>query len=200
MYLDLNTHVHNFYSTHTACLSYHPSHFHASTAATSYRYSDYAKVPDVVQGIKAALKEMPNVDLMSPFRIHFVALAETGLKITTVCYFATKSFDEFLYLQQIALLEVTRVVSECGATMTSVLHVDMNDPRPLPMNTVQAITRGVVSPVAAHNAPVQAREVDSVQITPAQFEEQDSTRNMNRSIEEPHRAAGGIDRPRGGSV
>lgn len=166
------------------------------------RYSDYAKVPDVVQGIKAALKEMPNVDLLSPFRIHFVALAETGLKITIVCYFATKSFDEFLYLQQIALLEVTRVVSECGATMTSVLHVDMNDPRPLPMDTVQAIARGVVSPpVVANSVPVPARGVDSVQVAPARFEEQDSRRaTNNRSIEESHQSAGGVSRPRGGNV
>lgn len=169
------------------------------------RYSDFPKVPEVVQGIKAALKDIPNVDLLSPFRVHFVELAETGLKITIVCYFATKSFDEFLYLQQIALLEVTRVVSETGATMTSVLHVDMNDmssPTPLPKASVQGLVRGVISPVSP-KAPVPTREVDSVHVAPALFEDQDSTVKINgssTSIEESNRAAGGASRPRGGTV
>lgn len=154
-------------------------------------------MPEVVQGIKAALKEMPNVDLLSPFRIHFVALAETGLKITIVCFFATKSFDEFLYLQQVALLEVTRVVSESGATMTSVLHVDINEPpAPLPMNTVHGIVRGVVSSHQVSDVPAQG----SVQVTPAHFEEQDMSSNINGSIDDINRASGGASRARGGSV
>ncbi|CAM9826748.1 unnamed protein product, partial [Ascophyllum nodosum] len=95
------------------------------------RYSDSPKIPEILQGIKAALKDVPNVDLLSPFRVHLVDFAETGLKINIVCYFATKSFDEFLYLQQLSLIEVTRVVQGAGATMTSVLYVDTTDPSPI---------------------------------------------------------------------
>ncbi|CAN0137040.1 unnamed protein product [Ectocarpus sp. 12 AP-2014] len=95
------------------------------------RYADAPKVAEILQGIKAALKDVPNIDLLSPFRVHLVDFAESGLKINVVCYFATKSFDEFLYLQQVALLEVTRVVQGANATMTSVLYVDMNNPAPI---------------------------------------------------------------------
>lgn len=95
------------------------------------RYADAPKVAEILQGIKTALKDVPNIDLLSPFRVHLVDFAESGLKINVVCYFATKSFDEFLYLQQVALLEVTRVVQGANATMTSVLYVDMNNPAPI---------------------------------------------------------------------
>lgn len=87
------------------------------------------------------------MDLLSPFRVHLVDFAESGLKINVVCYFATKSFDEFLYLQQVALLEVTRVVQGANATMTSVLYVDMNDPAPIG----KAPLKGMINP-----APAQA--------------------------------------------
>lgn len=33
------------------------------------------------------------------------------------CYFATKSLDEFLYLQQSALLEISRVIQDCGCKL-----------------------------------------------------------------------------------
>ncbi|CAM9409124.1 unnamed protein product, partial [Discosporangium mesarthrocarpum] len=92
------------------------------------RYDDLPKVTAIVQGIRAALKEVPNIDLLSPFRVHLVDFSPSGLKFTVVCYFATKSFDEFLYLQQVTLLEVARVADEAGATMMSVYHLDMSNP------------------------------------------------------------------------
>lgn len=114
------------------------------------RYADAPKVAEIIQGIKAALKDVPNVDLLSPFRVHLVDFAESGLKINVVCYFATKSFDEFLYLQQVALLEVTRVVQGANATMTSVLYVDMNDPAP---NLPKAPLAGMIKPAPAQAVP-----------------------------------------------
>lgn len=158
------------------------------------RYADAPKVSEILQGIKAALKDVPNVDLLSPFRVHLVDFAETGLKITIVCYFATKSFDEFLYLQQLALLEVTRVVQNAGATMTSVLYVDMNNPAPIPASKLQ----GVLSQ-SAIKPPVATRERDGLS---AVFEEQDGPLKINGSLEDANRAASasGVSRPRGGSV
>lgn len=162
-------------------------------AVSDNRYADAPKVAEIIQGIKAALKDVPNVDLLSPFRVHLVDFAESGLKINVVCYFATKSFDEFLYLQQVALLEVTRVVQNANATMTSVLYVDMNNPAPIS----KASLAGMISPPkSAQATPTQAVGVaqsglpQSV-VTPqvlaregpetALLEEQDSARQINGS-------------------
>ncbi|CAM9494306.1 unnamed protein product [Scytosiphon promiscuus] len=113
------------------------------------RYADAPKVAEIIQGIKGALKDVPNVDLLSPFRVHLVDFAESGLRINIVCYFATKSFDEFLYLQQVALLEVTRVVQNASATMTSVLYVDMNSPAPIGTMAL----KGMMKPSSTNGAP-----------------------------------------------
>lgn len=147
------------------------------------RYADAPKVAEILQGIKAALKDVPNVDLLSPFRVHLVDFAESGLKINVVCYFATKSFDEFLYLQQVALLEVTRVVHGANATMTSVLYVDMNDPAPIG----KAPLAGMINP-----APAQPPQSGLPQSVPAPqvfargsdttlIEEQDGAVQINSS-------------------
>lgn len=150
---------------------------------------------EILQAIKAALKDVPNVDLLSPFRVHLTDFADTGLKITIVCYFATKSFDEFLYLQQLALLEVTRVVQSAGATMTSVLHVDTSDPTPIPVSKLQDI----LSPPAAAMAVARDRDGSG-----AVFEEQDVARTipLNGGTDDPNRtaSANGTSGPRGGSV
>lgn len=160
--------------------------------ATRDRYSDAPKVSEILQGIKAALKDVPNVDLLSPFRVHLVDFAETGLKVTIVCYFATKSFDEFLYLQQLALLEVARVVQNANATMTSVLHVDMNNPAPIPAGKLQGII-----PQSAIKSQVPVRERDGLSTV---FGEQDSTTKINGVSEDANRAASGVSRPRSSSV
>lgn len=162
----------------------------------SDRYSDATKVSEVLQGIKAALKDVPNVDLLSPFRVHLVDFTETGLKITVVCYFATKSFDEFLYLQQLALLEVTRVVQSAGATMTSVLHVDMTDPSPIPAGKIQD---ALPHSVTKSQAP---REHDGLTTVFELPPDQEQSRKINGGLEEASRPSnvGGVPRKRGGSV
>ena len=48
------------------------------------------------------------------------------------CYFATKSLDEYLYLQQLALMEITRVVTECGCKLAfPTTHLDVSTPTSL---------------------------------------------------------------------
>ncbi|CAM9151039.1 unnamed protein product [Phaeothamnion confervicola] len=87
------------------------------------RYEDMASVPAVVAGLKAGLKELPKVDVLgSPFRVHLTGLTPNGLQIVCVCYFAIKSFDEFLFLQQMALLEVGKAVTENGCTLAYPLY------------------------------------------------------------------------------
>lgn len=144
---------------------------------------------EIIQGVKVALKDMPTVDLLSPFRVHLVEFAETGLKITVVCYFATTSFDEFLYLQQVALLEVARVVSEAGATMTSVLHVDIRDPTLLPRRTLEELV------VSSTNSRGTTRGHDG---NPS-IGEQATSSKINGSAEETSHAAAGTARPISGS-
>ena len=65
-----------------------------------------------------------------PFRVSFIAFGEYSLQIEITCYFATKSIDEFLALQQMANLEVLRVIRECGAHMalpTTLTHMRQGD-------------------------------------------------------------------------
>lgn len=118
--------------------------------------------------------------------------AETGLKITIVCYFATKSFDEFLYLQQVALLEVARVVSEAGATMTSVLHVDMNDPSPIPKTTM-----GDMAITTSSSGHVVTQELDAL----ATSEHQDQAiRGISGGSDGSNQTASEVAQTRGGLV
>lgn len=145
---------------------------------------DAPKVQEILQGVKAALKDVPNVDLLSPFRVHLVDFAETGLKITILCYFATKSFDEFMYLQQLALLETTRVVQNAGATMTSVLNVDVNNPSTIPASKLQGV--GPIKP------QVPAREREGL----SAVHDEDTTAKLNGSPEETGHAKSGVSRPR----
>lgn len=133
----------------------------ALCAAVPDRYADAPKVAEIIQGIKTALKDVPNVDLLSPFRVHLVDFAESGLKVNVVCYFATKSFDEFLYLQQAALLEITRVVQGAQATMTSVLYVDMNDPAPIGKGYTPSIA-GIMNPAPTQGGGGQSGLPQSV--------------------------------------
>jgi hypothetical protein len=138
-------------------------------------------LPEVLLEIKKALRVLPKVDVLSPFRVHFVnfgtyclnlqvgvlpRISQLGLQIAVCfgpyrvcckirshtrlwqssypylhlrlhygglsvvqvsCYFATKSLDEYLYLQQLALMEITRVVNECGCRLAfPTTHVDVS--------------------------------------------------------------------------
>lgn len=47
--------------------------------------------------IKKALRVLPKVDVLSPFRVHFTTFGPYCLNLQASCYFATKSLDEFLY-------------------------------------------------------------------------------------------------------
>lgn len=171
---------------------------------------------EIIQGIKGALKDVPNVDLLSPFRVHLVDFAESGLKVNVVCYFATKSFDEFLYLQQVALLEITRVVQNASATMTSVLYVDMNSPAPI---STMAL-KGMIKPSSTNGAsqsglpPSVVAPHVSTHGTESALEEQKSARQLNgtssnsgskkssRKASNASKSKGGkgVKSPRGGNV
>lgn len=66
------------------------------------RFQDHAVMPDVINKIKEKLRTIPKLDVLSmPFRVSFVKVGSYCLDIEITCYFATKSIDEFLTLQQV---------------------------------------------------------------------------------------------------
>ena len=104
------------------------------------RYQDFETLPEVILEIKKALRVLPKVDVLSPFRVHFTQFGSYSLSLTASCYFATKSLDEYLYLQQLALMEITRVVTECGCRFAyPTTHLDL-----VPKELGQSLITGVV--------------------------------------------------------
>jgi len=82
------------------------------------RYQDAGAMMDVLSRIKDGIRTVPKLDALSmPFRVSFVRVGSYGLEIEVVCYFATKSIDEFLALQQMANLEILRALSSSGAKL-----------------------------------------------------------------------------------
>ncbi len=71
-------------------------------------YANSTQVAPVLEDIKSTLKLLPKVDILSPFRIYVTAYTEKGLEVKLLLYFATRGLDEYLSLQQMALLEVSR--------------------------------------------------------------------------------------------
>jgi MscS family membrane protein len=64
-------------------------------------YEDASRLPGALNDAKAALKQLPKVDQLSPLRMYLVGYSDRGLKVKTVLYFATRGLDEFLHLQQV---------------------------------------------------------------------------------------------------
>lgn len=97
----------------------------------SLRFEDAPVLEEVLNKIKQSLREMKKVDALSmPFRVSFVEVSDYALVIETQIYFATKSIDEYLSLQQIANFEVLRCIRECGANLalpTSTMRIQQGD-------------------------------------------------------------------------
>ncbi len=74
-------------------------------------YTNATQVSPVLEDIRSTLKLLPKVDILSPFRVYVTAYTERGLEVKLLLYFATKALDEYLSLQQMALLEVSRALT-----------------------------------------------------------------------------------------
>lgn len=69
------------------------------------RFADYAVMNDVIIRMKERLRTISKLDVLSmPFRVSFIRVGTYCLEIEITCYFATKSIDEFLTLQQVIYL------------------------------------------------------------------------------------------------
>ena len=82
------------------------------------RFQDANKMEAVIEKIKENLITIKKLDRLSqPFRVSFVRVASYALEIEITCYFATKSLDEFLILQQEANLQTVKAIHQCGADL-----------------------------------------------------------------------------------
>lgn len=82
------------------------------------RFKDYGVVIEVLSKIREYLRTIPKLDVLSmPFRVNFIKFGTYSLEIEVTCYFATKSIDEYLALQQNANLYILRALRECGAEL-----------------------------------------------------------------------------------
>jgi MscS family membrane protein len=125
------------------------------------RFEDAPVLEEVLNKIKQSLREMKKVDALSmPFRVSFVEMSDYALVIETQIYFATKSIDEFLSLQQVANFEVLRCIRECGANLalpTSTMRIQQGD------FTEAANTQHNTALLAANNANERERRVRDAQ-------------------------------------
>ena len=84
----------------------------------SVRFQDSNKISEVVSRIRTNLQAITKLDYSSqPFRVSFVGFGQYCLEIEILAYFATKSLDEFLYLQEMANIEILKAVYESGAKL-----------------------------------------------------------------------------------
>lgn len=84
----------------------------------SLRFQDSGKISEVISRIRTNLQSITKLDYSSqPFRVSFVGFGQYCLEIEILAYFATKSLDEFLYLQEMANMEILKAVYESGAKL-----------------------------------------------------------------------------------
>jgi small-conductance mechanosensitive channel len=82
------------------------------------RYQDGGVMNDIIGKIRDGIRTIPKLDILSmPFRVNFVKIGTYGLEIEVTCYFATKSIDEFLALQQMANQEILKAISTGGGAL-----------------------------------------------------------------------------------
>lgn len=78
------------------------------------RYADAARVPAVVDGIRALLAATPGVDASKGITVHWVRYAPSSLDIEAVAFFSLGRLA-FLDTVQQVLLGISRVVADAGA-------------------------------------------------------------------------------------
>ena len=75
------------------------------------------------------------------------------IQLEASCYFATKSLDEYLYLQQCALLEIATVITTCGCRVahpTTYVQMDQQEVgRAIVDGVVGYTTNGYANPASA---------------------------------------------------
>ena len=82
------------------------------------RYQDGGVMNDIIAKIREGIRTIPKLDILSmPFRVNFVKIGTYGLEIEITCYFATKSIDEFLALQQMTNQEILKAISASGGAL-----------------------------------------------------------------------------------
>lgn len=86
------------------------------------RYADLGRVQTVVNGVRLALLDLPDIAPSIGFRVHFVGYSESKLNIEVTAFVKDEGIDKFYDTQQTALLEIARVVQEAGARFAYPQH------------------------------------------------------------------------------
>lgn len=134
-------------------------------ATIPLRFQDHIVMPEILAKVKEALRALPKLDVLSmPFRVSFVKFGAYALEIEITCYFATKSIDEFLALQQMANLEVVRIIRDCGAQLalpTTLIHM----PNAASMDSAQAFLAQIPVPPMVQSSMTATTQVTQVSTT-----------------------------------
>ena len=106
------------------------------------RYQDGGVMNDIIAKIREGIRTIPKLDILSmPFRVNFVKIGTYGLEIEITCYFATKSIDEFLALQQMTNQEILKAISASGGALalptSQVYHNQLQVPQQAVQQTAQ---------------------------------------------------------------
>jgi small-conductance mechanosensitive channel len=106
------------------------------------RYQDGGVMNDIIAKIREGIRTIPKLDILSmPFRVNFVKIGTYGLEIEITCYFATKSIDEFLALQQMTNQEILKAISASGGALalptSQVYHNQLQVPQQAAQQTAQ---------------------------------------------------------------
>lgn len=79
------------------------------------RYCDVGVVEDIVNSLRAALKELRHVDRSAYIRAHLTGYDEVGISVEVACMFLVADYEQYLEFQQGALLTIAEKVEDAGA-------------------------------------------------------------------------------------
>ena len=146
------------------------------------RYQDGGVMNDIIAKIREGIRTIPKLDILSmPFRVNFVKIGTYGLEIEITCYFATKSIDEFLALQQMTNQEILKAISSSGGALalptSQIYHNQLQVPaqqQQQQQQVVQAVmpqTQQIQQQQQQQQQPVQQQQQQLLQQQQAQIQQ-----------------------------
>ena len=103
------------------------------------RYDDASKLPEIIEKVKAYLRQHPEIDTNQTLIVNFNAFAASSLDFFIYTFTKTTNWVRFHEIKQDVLLGVLDIIESCGAECafpTSTVHVPealtlANEPQPL---------------------------------------------------------------------
>ena len=79
------------------------------------RYEDYSKLPQLIEGIKAAISGQEDIDTHLPLSVVLDSFHQRTLTLFVVAYTLETRYDKYLEVRQLLLLNVHREITRVGA-------------------------------------------------------------------------------------